>query len=165
MPSNPTITTPTEAPTEPRTTQLTNPTHHFAMRFTSARRGARLARRLCGVRLDAWGIPCDSDAHDALALIAAELCVNAVRHGTVPGRDFHLRITARDRTVRLEVTDTRGERIPVLTPHGTPADRTDGHLPASRRRGSLQESEDPGVNWALCASVDGAYPDYRSPTE
>lgn len=96
------------------------------MRFTSTRRGARLARRLCGVRLDAWGIPYDCDAHDALTLIAAELCANAVRHGTVPGRDFHLRLTARDRVVRLEVTDTRGERIPVLAPHGTPADRTDG---------------------------------------
>ena len=53
MTSNPTTTTPTEPPT----IQLTHPTHHFAMRFTSTRRGARLARRLCGVRLDAWGIP------------------------------------------------------------------------------------------------------------
>ncbi|MDX3779741.1 ATP-binding protein [Streptomyces europaeiscabiei] len=99
------------------------------MRFTSTRRGARLARRLCGVRLDAWGIPYGSDAHDALTLIAAELCANAVQHGNVPGRDFHLRLTAGDRTVRVEVTDTRGERLPVPVPasDGDPANvPTDG---------------------------------------
>lgn len=44
----------------------------------------------------------------------AELSVNAVSHGLVPGRDFRLRFSAEDATVRVEVTDTRGERLPVL---------------------------------------------------
>ncbi|MEV5004839.1 hypothetical protein AB0K74_13875 [Streptomyces sp. NPDC056159] len=49
------------------------------MRFTSTPRGARLARRLAAVRLDAWGIPYGTDAHDAIVLIVAELTANAVR--------------------------------------------------------------------------------------
>ncbi|MBT2392271.1 ATP-binding protein [Streptomyces sp. ISL-1] len=94
------------------------------MRFSSTPRGARLARRLAGQRLDAWGIPYDSNAHDALTLIVAELAANAVQHGRVPGRDFHLALAlASDTaTVRVEVTDTRTECVPVLA---TPADDRD----------------------------------------
>ncbi|MFF0206074.1 ATP-binding protein [Streptomyces sp. NPDC005017] len=86
----------------------------FAMCFTSSPRGARLARRMCAHRLDAWGVPYGSDAHDTVTLIAAELCANAVRHGHVAGRDFHVLLTADPATgtVRLEVSDTREERLP-----------------------------------------------------
>lgn len=84
------------------------------MRFSSTPRGARLARHLAGARLDAWGIPYGSDAHDALTLIVAELSANAVSHSFVSGRDFRLRLSAEDATVRVEATDTRGERLPVL---------------------------------------------------
>ncbi|MET7380364.1 ATP-binding protein [Streptomyces sp. NPDC005526] len=86
----------------------------FEMCFTSTPRGARLARRLAAVRLEAWGIPYGTEAHDAIALIVAEFTANAVRHGHVPGRDFHLRLHAPplDRVVRVEVTDTRAERLP-----------------------------------------------------
>ncbi|MGF0168994.1 ATP-binding protein [Streptomyces sp. Marseille-Q5077] len=109
MTSKPTVTPPTTA-----TTQLTAPATHFAMRFSSTPRGVRLARRLCAERLHAWGIPYGSDAHDALILIAAELCANAVQHGRALGRDFHVQLTAdHDATVRLEVTDTRSERLPA----------------------------------------------------
>ncbi|MFI2645139.1 ATP-binding protein [Streptomyces sp. NPDC018610] len=98
------------------------PAHAFAMRFTSTPRGARLARRLTAVRLDAWGIPYDCASHDAIVLIVAELTANAVRHGHVPGRDFHLRVELTRRalpsawpgtgTARVEVTDTRAEHVP-----------------------------------------------------
>ncbi|POX42543.1 ATP-binding protein [Streptomyces sp. Ru73] len=83
------------------------------MRFTSTPRGARLARRLVSHRLDDWGHPYGSAANEVVTLIAAELAANAVRHGHVPGRDFHLRLTEEggDR-LRVEVTDTRGERMP-----------------------------------------------------
>ncbi|MFG3151913.1 ATP-binding protein [Streptomyces sp. NPDC048219] len=86
------------------------------MAFTSTPRGARLTRRLCGHRLDAWGVPYGSDVHDTVTLIASELCSNAVRHGHVTGRDFEVRLTAASATgtVRIEVTDTRGERLPRL---------------------------------------------------
>ncbi|MEU6809382.1 ATP-binding protein [Streptomyces sp. NPDC046831] len=90
------------------------PDRDFAMCFTSTPRGARLARRLAAVRLDAWGIPYGAEPHDAIVLIVAELTANAVRHGHVPGRDFHLRLHAAPggRVVRVEVTDTRTERLP-----------------------------------------------------
>ncbi|MFF0967530.1 ATP-binding protein [Streptomyces sp. NPDC003703] len=90
------------------------PDHTFEMRFTSTPRGARLARRLAAVRLHAWDIPYGTDAHDAIVLIVAELAANAVRHGHVPGRDFRLALhaAAGARTVRVEVTDTRAERLP-----------------------------------------------------
>ncbi|KUO12462.1 serine/threonine protein kinase [Streptomyces sp. DSM 15324] len=89
------------------------------MRFSSTPRGARLARHLAAVRLDAWGIPYGTDPHDAIVLIVAELTANAVRHGHVPGRDFHLRLhTPPDgATVRVEVTDTRAERHPRRPRH------------------------------------------------
>ncbi|MFD7547991.1 ATP-binding protein [Streptomyces sp. NPDC059578] len=84
------------------------------MRFTSTARGARLARRLVGHRLDAWGVPYGSEAHEAIVLVVAELTANAVRHGHVPGRDFDLRLRVVDpgRTVRIEVTDNRSGRVP-----------------------------------------------------
>ncbi|MFM9613248.1 ATP-binding protein [Streptomyces niveiscabiei] len=87
---------------------------YFEMRFTSTRRGARLARRFAAVRLHEWGIPYGSDDHDAIVVIVAELTSNAVRHGHVPGRDFHLRLQVARRleTARVDVTDTRGERLP-----------------------------------------------------
>ncbi|MGA5124344.1 ATP-binding protein [Streptomyces pseudogriseolus] len=114
--------------------RLTTPTAHlstvppepvpaartFAMRFTSTPRGARLARHLTAVRLDAWGVPYGTDDHDAIVLIVAELTANAVLHGNVAGRDFHLRLALLPAgpcpaTVRVEVTDTRGERVPPRT--------------------------------------------------
>ncbi|MEU0076140.1 ATP-binding protein [Streptomyces sp. NPDC006332] len=96
-----------------RTGQPGIPTGHFAMRFSSTPRGARLARRLAGQRLDAWGIPYDCEAHHTLTLIVAELAANAVQHGRVSGRDFHLALARDATTVRIEVTDTRTEGVPV----------------------------------------------------
>lgn len=107
-------------------TQLGHLTHRFEMRFSSTPRGARLARLLCGERLHAWGIPYATDAHDTLTLLAAELAANAVTHGHVPGRDFLLRLTVYRTTVRIEVTDTRGERLPESATHLPGPDDTSG---------------------------------------
>ncbi|MEU5770723.1 ATP-binding protein [Streptomyces asoensis] len=113
-------------------TQPPPTTHRFALRFSSTPRGARLARRMCGERLDAWGIPYGSAAHDALVLVAAELCANAVRHGHVAGRDFHvlLGVDPATGTVRIEVSDTRGERLPRIR---ATAPDDGGARPAPRR--------------------------------
>ncbi|MFC8664146.1 ATP-binding protein [Streptomyces sp. NPDC057199] len=83
------------------------------MRFTSTPRGARLARRLTSHRLNEWGHPYTSATNETVTLITAELTANAVRHGHVPGRDFHLRLTGSDDVIRIEVTDTRSERLPA----------------------------------------------------
>ncbi|MEU5609299.1 ATP-binding protein [Streptomyces sparsogenes] len=89
------------------------------MRFTSTPRGARLARRLVSHRLAAWGYPYDSGPNETTTLIASELAANAVRHGRVPGRDFHVRLIAPPanpgQVIRIEVSDTRAEKLPTLT--------------------------------------------------
>ncbi|WP_406309443.1 ATP-binding protein [Streptomyces sp. NBC_00623] len=89
----------------------------FAMAFTSTPRGARLARLFVAHCLDSWGHPYDGGVNETLTLITAELCANAVRHGRVAGRDFHVRLTgeADGGRLRLEVSDTRAERRPAVT--------------------------------------------------
>ncbi|MFE4690610.1 ATP-binding protein [Streptomyces sp. NPDC056749] len=84
----------------------------FVQRFSSTPRGARLARRLVLHRLDSWGVPHGSEASDTAALLVAELAANAVTHGRVPGRDFEVAAELRGRTLRIEVSDTRGELRP-----------------------------------------------------
>ncbi|WP_299540142.1 ATP-binding protein [uncultured Streptomyces sp.] len=90
----------------------------FVQRFSSTPRGARLARHLALHELNDWGVLYRSDASESAALIVAELAANAVTHGRVPGRDFELRLTyvpGDERpfgVVRIEVTDTKGERLP-----------------------------------------------------
>ncbi|MCF3963775.1 ATP-binding protein [Streptomyces fuscigenes] len=84
----------------------------FAMRFSSTPRGARLARRLAAHRLDAWGLPYDSAANETVVAVVGELAANAVTHGRVPGRDFHLLLRLARGVVRVEVGDTRTERVP-----------------------------------------------------
>jgi anti-sigma regulatory factor (Ser/Thr protein kinase) len=86
------------------------------MRFTSTPRGARLARRLVSHRLDDWGHPYTTPVNETLTLITAELTANAVQHGHVPGRDFHLRLALTEGMVRVEVTDTRTENQPPTSP-------------------------------------------------
>ncbi|MCX4514417.1 ATP-binding protein [Streptomyces sp. NBC_01619] len=135
--------------------------HRFAMRFSSTPRGARLARRLCGTRLDAWGVPYGSDAHDAVTLVVAELCANAVRHGHVAGRDFHVLLTADPATgtVRIEISDTRGERLPHL-PTATAQDGDSGRglllveALADRWGWSPRAGGGPGKTvWAECTGL------------
>lgn len=98
------------------------PVRHFGMRFSCTPRGARLARRLAGARLDAWGWAYSTAAHDDVTLIIAELCANAVRHARVPGRDFRLDLGAHPApagapvVLRVAVTDAVGERLPVSRP-------------------------------------------------
>ncbi|MFF0793033.1 ATP-binding protein [Streptomyces spiralis] len=142
-------------------TQSPVATHQFAMRFSSTPRGARLARRLCGHRLDAWGVSYGSDAHDVISLVAAELCANAVRHGHVAGRDFHVLLTAAPATgtVRIEVTDTRAERLPRLTASAPVDDRDDGRglllveALATRWGWTPRADGGPGKTvWAECAA-------------
>ncbi|MCZ7415277.1 ATP-binding protein [Streptomyces sp. WMMC897] len=92
------------------------------MRFTASPRGARLARRLTARRLDEWGYPAASDTSCSVTLIVAELCANAVRHGRVPGREFHLRVELDPRAglVRIEVADAHPALPPATAVHPGP---------------------------------------------
>lgn len=57
--------------------------------------------------LGAWGLPSETAAH-----IVAELAANASVHGRVQGRDFQLTLAVSGQTLRIEVTDTRGDSAP-----------------------------------------------------
>ncbi|MFJ3444797.1 ATP-binding protein [Streptomyces sp. NPDC086081] len=70
-------------------------------------RGARLARLLAVEQLRAWDVPSDPAEQ-----IVAELAANAATHGRVPGRDFRLTLYVVGGTLRIEVTDTRGDLLP-----------------------------------------------------
>ncbi|MGW1816644.1 ATP-binding protein [Streptomyces sp. NPDC002125] len=145
----------TTHPTKPAH-ELRSPGQEFDMRFTSTPRGARLARRLVSHRLHEWGHPYDTTANDTVTLIAAELAANAVRHGHVPGRDFRLRLTAVTgsdaTTLRIEVTDTRTERIPVLSSPAPDAEAGRGLLlvaALATRWGTTPRTAAPGKTvWA-----------------
>ncbi|MFY1679206.1 MULTISPECIES: ATP-binding protein [unclassified Streptomyces] len=106
--------------------ETAHPPHEFAMAFTSSPRGARLARGLVSHQLDTWGHPYGGRVNETLTLISAELAANAVRHGHVAGRDFHVRLVHRTDTVRVEVTDTRTERVPPLSDTEPPGDAETG---------------------------------------
>ncbi|MFI8349875.1 ATP-binding protein [Streptomyces sp. NPDC085596] len=80
------------------------------IQLSATRRGARLARLLTERQLDEWGLPFEEATQ-----VVAELAANAVLHGRVPGRDFRLELRREDDgTLRVEVTDARGERSPRL---------------------------------------------------
>ncbi|MET8244683.1 ATP-binding protein [Streptomyces sp. NPDC005202] len=82
---------------------------NFSVLLSSTPRGARLARLLADEQLRRWGLPSETASH-----IVAELAANAATHGRVQGRDFRLTLYVIDGTLRIEVTDTRGERLPQL---------------------------------------------------
>ncbi|MGC9378397.1 ATP-binding protein [Streptomyces sp. MH13] len=84
---------------------------NFSLLLSPTPRGARLARLLATEQLRAWGLPLDPAAH-----IVAELANNAATHGRVPGRNFQLLLYMVGETLRIEVTDTRGDRLPCLRP-------------------------------------------------
>ncbi|WP_327379960.1 ATP-binding protein [Streptomyces sp. NBC_01212] len=86
----------------------------FELRFSATRRGARLARRLASHRVHEWGHRYGTEANDTVSLVVGELAANAVTHGLVPGRGALLRLVRPARgSIRVEVSDTRGERWPV----------------------------------------------------
>ena len=86
----------------------------FSVLLSSTPRGARLARLLATEQLRTLGLPLDPAEH-----IVAELAANAGAHGRIAGRDFRLTLYVVDGTLRIEVTDTRGERLPQPQ-HPTP---------------------------------------------
>lgn len=84
-----------------------SPIRNFSVRLSPTPRGARLARLLATEQLRSWELPLDPARH-----IVAELAANAATHGRVQGRDFDLTMYVIGVTLRIEVTDTRCERLP-----------------------------------------------------
>lgn len=91
-----------------KTAEPALPVRNFSVQLSPTPRGARLARLLATEQLRSWGLPLDPARQ-----IVAELAVNAATHGRVRGRDFRLTLYVVGDTLRIEVTDTRGERLPA----------------------------------------------------
>ncbi|TGB14021.1 ATP-binding protein [Streptomyces palmae] len=93
----------------------------FSVLLSATRKAARLARLLSVEQIRGWGLP-----HEAAALVIGELAANAALHGRVPGRSFRLTLsTSTDgptTTLRIEVADTRTERVPVVRSQDEEAD-------------------------------------------
>ncbi|MFE1558388.1 ATP-binding protein [Streptomyces sp. NPDC058734] len=100
---------------------MSNAGNEWRQRFSSTRRGARLARHLAELELCRWDFPLGGDESDRVAQVVAELAANAVTHGSVPGRDFELRLRELDGVLRVEVSDAHAGKRPDLRPAG------DGH--------------------------------------
>ncbi|MFK0217997.1 ATP-binding protein [Streptomyces vinaceus] len=64
-------------------------------------------------QLRSWGLPLEAPGQ-----IIAELSTNAITHGRVPGRDFKLALAVTPETLLIEVTDTRGDRLPEIRDTG-----------------------------------------------
>jgi hypothetical protein len=97
----------------------------FFQQFTSSPRGARLARRLAVRRMEEWGYGRTSDLSCSVGLLVGELAANAVSHGRVPGRDFHLRlIRTAECAVRIEVSDAQAQLPPVRSAAPGPDDES-----------------------------------------
>ncbi|MET9736216.1 ATP-binding protein [Streptomyces sp. NPDC006458] len=85
------------------------PLHKFSVTLSASRLGARRARLLAAQQLRCWDMPLDP-----ARLVVAELATNAALHGRVPGRSFRLTLTVvAPRTLRVEVADSRGDRLPA----------------------------------------------------
>ncbi|WP_367575186.1 ATP-binding protein [Streptomyces griseoaurantiacus] len=90
---------------------------HFRTLFPTTARGAHGARHaaerwLAAQRERPEAAVADDDMATA-SLLIAELTANAAVHGRVRGRDARLALTLTATTLRIEVTDARGDRLPV----------------------------------------------------
>jgi anti-sigma regulatory factor (Ser/Thr protein kinase) len=118
----------------------------FSVLLSSTPRGARLGRLLAEEQLRSWGFP-----SDPARLLVAELTANAAAHGRVPGRDFRLTLHLRCSVLRIEVTDTRRERLPQLQQPALDAESGRGLLlvDALAHRWGVAEDRFPGKTvWA-----------------
>ncbi|MEU1693013.1 ATP-binding protein [Streptomyces hirsutus] len=93
-----------------KSTQLLSSADHFSVLLSPTPRGARLARLLATDWMRDRDLP--HRIAEAAEHLVAELAANAATHGRLAGRDFRLALLDRDATLRIEVTDTRGDDLP-----------------------------------------------------
>ncbi|MFD3788185.1 ATP-binding protein [Streptomyces cyaneofuscatus] len=93
----------------------------LSRQFASTPQGAQEARHAVVRQLGQWGFGPMADVSCTVALVVAELAANAVRHGSLPGREFAVRVDYEGAAsrFRIEVSDVRLGRTPeeaVLPP-------------------------------------------------
>ena len=101
----------------------TPPLREDLLDYTPTQRSVPLARRRAARLVSGWGQP--GLAGD-VALVVSELMTNALLHGSVRGRLIRVHVTLGHRTLRIEVSDPRGERLPRPRPVVSDADEQFG---------------------------------------
>ncbi|MFC9431108.1 ATP-binding protein [Streptomyces sp. NPDC056987] len=142
--------------TSPPAPQPDLPAREFRVLFSSTRRGARLARLLAVEQLRMWDVP-----FERAAQIVAELASNAALHGRVAGRDFRVALILRAAgTLRIEVTDARGEELPAAVRGADAEDESGRGLilvdSLADAWGVVQGPPPCKTVWAELALVDGS---------
>lgn len=94
--------------------------HYGTVSYTPYPRNIPLARRHVAQLAVDWGHP--GAAADA-ALLASELCTNALLHGCLRDRLFRVETSLAGEALRAAVTDPRGERLPTTTRPADPGDQ------------------------------------------
>ncbi|MFH9570235.1 ATP-binding protein [Streptomyces sp. NPDC017230] len=89
--------------------------HEDLLDYTPTQRSVPISRRRAARLVAEWGQP--GLAGD-VALVVSELMTNALLHGSIRGRLIRVRVTLGHRTLRVEVSDPRGERLPSPRPGG-----------------------------------------------
>lgn len=108
---------------------LDNPRSRTAL-LAATPKGAAVCRRLARRQLSDWGLnSTHTEPFHCALLIVAELAANAITHGRIAGRGFelHLSLTTavrRGTTLRIEISDPRGDRLPILPIVHTPNSQT-----------------------------------------
>ncbi|WP_030826955.1 ATP-binding protein [Streptomyces hygroscopicus] len=134
-------------------------THHFRIPFPASRHGAHTARpaaeRWLAAQRDCPEVAADDDATATASLLIAELTANAALHGRVRGRHARLALILTAGTLRIEVTDARGDSLPEPAPGGDRDGESGRGLPlvASLADAWGCEPHHPGGKtvWAECA--------------
>ncbi|MFC9844125.1 ATP-binding protein [Streptomyces sp. NPDC060223] len=85
------------------------PDRYDAVDYTPYPQSVPRARRRVAHLAAEWGHP--GAAGDA-ALLASELCTNALLHGSLRDRLFRVETSLSGRVLRIAVTDPKGERLP-----------------------------------------------------
>ncbi|MCX5235802.1 ATP-binding protein [Streptomyces prunicolor] len=93
--------------------------HYDAVTYTPYPINIPRARRHVAHLTTTWGHP--HSAGDA-ALLASELCTNALLHGCLRDRLFRVETSLTGNALRVAVTDPRGERLPYPQ-NSTPDDQ------------------------------------------
>ncbi|WP_077801118.1 ATP-binding protein [Streptomyces sp. JHA26] len=87
--------------------------HEDLLDYTPTQRSVPLARRRTARLVAEWG---QAGLAGDVALVVSELMTNALLHGSLRGRLIRVRVTLGHRTLRVEVSDPRGERLPRPRP-------------------------------------------------
>ncbi|CAL9480149.1 hypothetical protein SUDANB96_03040 [Streptomyces sp. enrichment culture] len=137
--------------------ETATPVRNLSLRLSPTPRGARLARLLAVEQLRAWDLPSDHAAQ-----IVAELAANAVTHGRVTGRDFQLTLYVVGRTLRIEVTDTRGDCLPRPQSPAVEAESGRGLLLVAALSDRWGVAEGPPPRKTVWAEVTMPAPEHRA---